>query len=1198
MSEPIGDRDALAACMSIEGSQELDEIFDKLISVDIDSVSDGVRRKLLSLLAARVGSSGGPLAFLGMPQSIQAEMVLFSGRRVPGLDRTAYLRATPRQIIRSLILKSGCPRENEIHDKILANYSFARFNRDHWKEYFAKCADPLPFAKVFLLKDEKAGGFSDAEVTDLALRNHKLIDCIPPSRIGPDSAVALLISGHGDLLWKTYDFSRLKKDHWRELFLHTNPQELPAASKPFIENKDGNGFTSDELINMARSCHALINLLDPETVPFNVAYELYLTGRADILWKNYPFAQLDKSEWRKILCNPSVRIPDVFLEIAKGRRFKVEELCDLARKNDRLLPFLVAADIPVDSIIDLLLQVDATYIWENFKFSKLDVSQWERLILNLADLIRPRAMAAFNTCKGFSAEQITKIIHKNTAYCPYVEVSLIEPALVVEVLTAGKGRCLWDKYDFSRLSVAQWLDLLTRVEGDPPLVGQRFLQENAATIDRASLNRLLAWRGSLIKFVDASLIDTALAYSLILSDARHELWRRYDFTRFSVVQLKNIAKKTVREGDWPESLRKCFAELGKPFDFGDILEIAVSNTRLVIELLSFDIADKIDESQFEKIVSLASNTTAGVYSLGIRVRQGEKLWSELSRDKLMSLLMCAPDLRHYIEWEHWPFKDIVRLAKKHQVFEAEVPHPKRYFLWKRWKSLAAMVLLTVAAVGLIVRQGAELAERDVERQRWNRIVDQVTSHYRSEEYGDLAAFLKSISPEDLKIVGQDLMFRKAVDALRTVEEQNKANHERIIRLRNFKQNGWRTEDNSAVDELIKVMSSEGAAAGAFKDEFLALKDEYARHVKEVLYALARDRLKEKLSKVRNSVYDNEEDVVAALSQIAAAKAYPELEREHEECERMLVARKDSLAVMAFARAVNNISNKVESVAAALQREGASERIFDLKVELDAVSKESAFTNYFSTCARRYNEVQVSFTRFSELQGELSKCESEADDVVMRFKDAFLFVDDIATCSNLLTRCSTAANEAKSAGGFVDLIKAYSKVSGKVRGVLDRDLRCWKLIDRLNAVKKYPDYCVVRKELDKSYGSYKELSHLPVLGNVDEKDAQRLIQDPNSSSSSWFGGSRSCRFKFVGVIKLQPENPNKVSLCVDSEYIRKGALLYLLHYDESENNAGNVLTKRLMRYSLDGKFYLNSNFDYSRFYGAPLFVREDDYIGGR
>ena len=87
-------------------------------------------------------------------------------------------------------------------------------------------------------------------------------------------------------------------------------------------------------------------------------------------------------------------------------------------------------------------------------------------------------------------------------------------------------------------------------------------------------------------------------------------------------------------------------------------------------------------------------------------------------------------------------------------------------------------------------------------------------------------------------------------------------------------------------------------------------------------------------------------------------------------------------------------------------------------------------------------------------------------------------------------------------------------------------------------------------------------------------------------------------EFVGVIKLQPENPNKVSLCVDSEYIRKGALLYLLHYDESENNAGNVLTKRLMRFSLDGKFYLNSNFDYSRFYGAPLFVREDDYIGGR
>lgn len=1124
MFEPIGDRDALAACMSIEGSQELDEIFDRLISVDIDSVSDGVRRKLLSSLAARVESSGGPLAFLGMPQSIQAEMALFSGRRIPGLDRTAYLRATPRQIIRRLILKSGCPRDKEIYDKILANYSFARFNRDHWKEYFAKCADPLPFAKVFLLKDEKAGGFSDAEVTDLALRNHKLIDCIPSSRIGPDSAVALLISGHGDLLWKTYDFSRLKKDHWRELFMHTNPQELPAASKPFIENKDGNGFTSDELINMARSCHALINSLDPNTVPFNVAYELYLTGKADILWKNYPFAQLDKSEWRKILCNPSVRIPDVFLEIAKGKRFKVEELCELARKNDRMLPFLVAADIPVNLIIDLLLQVDATYIWENFKFSKLDVSQWERLILNLADLIRPRAMAAFNTCKGFSAEQITKIIHKNTAYCPYVEVSLIEPALAVEVLTAGKGRFLWDKYDFTRLSDAQWLDLLTRTEGDPPLVGQRFLQEHAATVDRVLLNRLLACRGLLIKFVDASLIDPELAYSLIFSDPRHELWRRYDFTRFSVVQLKNIAKKTVREGDWPESLKKCFAELGKPFEFGDILEIAVSNARLVIDLLSFDIAEKIDESQFEKIASLASNTTAGVYSLGLRVRQGEKPWSELSSDKLMSLLMCAPDLRHYIEWEHWPYKDIVKLAKRHQVFETEVPHPKRYFFWKRWKSLAAMVLLTAAATGLIVRQNAELAEREVERQRWNRIVDQVTSHYRSGAYGDLAAYLKSISPDDLKIVEQDLMFRKAVEALQTVDEQNKANGERIIKLRSFKNNGWRAGDKSTIEELIRVMVSEGAECGAFRKEFEELRGAYIH------------------------------------------------------C------------------AITAISNKVESIALGLQKTGAEERLSRLNVELDSVSKDPQFANYYVSSRSRYNEVQELLAKFSELTTRLKQDRFAADDISKRFKNAFLLPEDTLSCSNLLAKCETVTMNARSPNNFVDLIDSYAEVARKVRSVLDRDLHCWELLDRINEVKTYSDYCAVKEELCKSYGAYKELAHLNTLGNVDVNDAQRLIQVP--TSSSWVGVTLSCKFRFVGVIKLRPKDSNKVLLSVDKKYIRKNSLLYMLYYDTSANGSGNVLPMRLIRYSSEGKFYLNSNFDYSRFYGAPLFVREDDYVGGR
>ena len=286
----------------------------------IDATSfDAIRSALISNLLT---SRDAPLVMLSLPTVLQAELALFSQWRMPGLDQTVYLKATPQQVIRRL---SGKHDDTSIDELILARYNFASFKKNDWKDYFAICFTQIAAAKAFLLKDVSAGGFTDDEITDLALRNPQLIDCIPPARIAPNTAVALLISRKAQSLWQTYDFTRLNKNHWRELLLHTNPDSLPEACKPFVENRDGNGFAADELLDMARNCHALINSLDPNKVPFNVAYDLYLTGRADLLWKNYPFAMLDKSEWRKILANPQIRIPDTFIEVARSNRFKVEE---------------------------------------------------------------------------------------------------------------------------------------------------------------------------------------------------------------------------------------------------------------------------------------------------------------------------------------------------------------------------------------------------------------------------------------------------------------------------------------------------------------------------------------------------------------------------------------------------------------------------------------------------------------------------------------------------------------------------------------------------------------------------------------------------------------------------------------------------------------------------------------------------------
>lgn len=313
-----------------------------LSDVDLGCVPETKRDQLLQKICATVNGCHGPLLILSLPQNIHAEIALFTANKIPGIDRTAYLKAMPGQVVRKL---TGNLSGDDIADLLRANYDFSRFNTENWEEYFSRCSALFPAAQSFLARDEANGGFSEANITGVLLRNPSLVSSVPSKRIKPDTAVALLISGRAESLWKTYDFSRLGKNHWRELFLHTNPDKLPEAGRPFIENKDGKGFSDDELLTMAQKCHALINFLNPNKVPFNVVYELSLTGRADLLWKNYPFASLDKAEWRMVLANPRMKIPDYFLSVVGNGRFTVDELCSMSISNDRLFPVLLKLDI-------------------------------------------------------------------------------------------------------------------------------------------------------------------------------------------------------------------------------------------------------------------------------------------------------------------------------------------------------------------------------------------------------------------------------------------------------------------------------------------------------------------------------------------------------------------------------------------------------------------------------------------------------------------------------------------------------------------------------------------------------------------------------------------------------------------------------------------------------------------------------------
>lgn len=1272
-----GDDAAKAACRSIESSQGFSAIFEKLIAIDIDNVSDAVRRKLVQLLISRAAMQRGPLTILGLPQSVQAELALFSESQVPGVDRTAYLRATPRQVIRRLVMKAVGPGDKNVCDKIISNYSFSRFNKIHWKEYFTKCSTPLAFAKKFLLRDEKAGGFSDDEITEVALRNHSLIECIPPARLGPDTAVALLISGHADSLWKEYDFSRLTKNHWRELFLHTNPDELPPACKPFVENKDGIGFSSDELLNMARSCHALINSLDPEKVPFKVAYELYLTGKADVLWKNYPFAQLDKSEWKKIISNPSIRIPEAFLEVAKSNRFKPSELCEFALKNERMLPFIVDIDTPPDDIVDLLIKVDGTYIWDNYHFSRFDATHWERLILNLDAVIRPRAMGAFHSCKSISEKQATRIINKNAAYCPYVPMSAISPAVAVGVLKAGKGKFLWNSYDFSRLSsdlwielldslgsevpsvvqqflkqnvniidngklnallsrreelikyvdpryisfdVAyailtkdlkhelwnrfdferlsddQWIDLLSVIYGEVPLAGQQFLRGRADKLDNAKLNALLARRESLVKYVDHKLVDPKVAYVMLVSDARHELWDRYDFTRFDAEQLKNLSKKTSRKGDWPDSLKSRFAKLDVPFGFGDILEIATANAELVVDLVSFEIVNKIDDSQFEKIATIASRTSGGVSSLAVRLQPGDGSWRALSVEKLKSLIINAPSLGQYIDWKPWSYRNIAEIAKAHPEFEREVPHPNLYFFWKHWLSLITLGLLTAGAIWVLRVQHLSLEKEAADRDRWNNVVSKISKLDRASSYDELKSYIETIPALDMGVVSNDLLVVNAKENLRNWLRVQAENASLIDELKQMAQAGLSVEKLPRIKTVIDLLERGKAGAGARGSEYLDLRESCDRFIKDQERKQKLKSLEAGLINLRTECQraSSIESLESLREKADDAKGFEELSDVVKGVKRDIDDKIERLRHAELMKSIANVSNSVERIAADMCAKGAYDGLRGLNARFKEIESEKDFSSYSKVCASQYEAVRSSLSLFEELMSGVTVKESAADRLKRKFSLEFLTEEAGVECSNLVAFCDKEIERAKRAGNLTDAVDAYEAIRKKITDLESRDARGWTLVNRLNNTRDYAEYIKVREELVRDYGGYAQLKQFKDLNVVSLEDALKTYK---ISTGSFWGTQKGVKYYFVGVIRLMPGEPKKVHVSIDNAKISPDANLIALIKNRYAAY-GSIQPKTLIQQSGRGKYYRVDNVNYELYQGVPLFVTDDQYTGER
>ena len=499
--------------------------------LDASSLSENEQKQIADALRTLAGTKNGPMLIMGLPGPLQA-LLSFSGAVMPGQDRLAYLRATPRQALVRLAH----------HDdrRLLESYPFDKASKADWSCYLSKATKLIEPCKKFLHRAESAGGFSDAELCDIVERNTRILGYVPISRISPDSALKLLSSDSASYIRANYNFKRFEKTHWSKLLESGSVTSIHDDCVPYLENKDGQGFSNTELIALARKCPIVSSWIDPDNTPFSDAYRLYTENHADALWKKYPFSSLKKDEWLVILRDSKIAIPSVFSTAVNYGMFSVSELLDLAGHNNRIYPFIPLDKIDQISLVSHLLKNEAAFLWQHYDFRRLNALSWERLICERrATSIVPHAALLFSA-KGLSNLIVGRILEHDDRYVNYVPLSLVSKEKQISLLVTGKYDDLWNKCDFSEFEKADWWLLFSKTDKVPPafkVAVEKKLFSLSELCDYARHNE------GFVPYLPIADIDAKTLVDLLVCSKTDYLWTSANLKRLNADQWVELIKK-------------------------------------------------------------------------------------------------------------------------------------------------------------------------------------------------------------------------------------------------------------------------------------------------------------------------------------------------------------------------------------------------------------------------------------------------------------------------------------------------------------------------------------------------------------------------------------------------------------------------------------------------------------------------------
>ncbi len=649
----------------------------------------------------------------------------------------------------------------------------------------------------------------------------------------------------------------------------------------------------------------------------------------------------------------------------------------------------------------------------------------------------------------------------------------------------------------------------------------------------------------------------------------------YDFRRLTKEHWREIFL-TVHLDFLPEDAKPFFENKdGKGFTHDEVRELAQRCPVLI---------DLLDAHEVLDLLLTKGLPSSTVKAAIVRLGKCGSSWSGFSLKQLKTLLKIAPEFRTKIAWQKWPFADVAELMRANRVFEEEFPYRRRFFCWKYAKGLAVMAVLFAALAGWTAKNVHEASVRDRYCEMLNAHVSKIRDFDQKRDYEALKAYWQGLSADLQRVISPDLFVKKARKDLATWVRNGKELKERVSWLHKIEKAGWGTIPSGSVDSsLAQSADLARMVGGDIPSEVARLRKSYSDYcAAEAEKILIRD-WRARLDAMRTNACQvvTVRELETLREKVSGCPDKPVLEKQKSD---VLVALEKRMGVLE----VLSVSNAVISVAGELKGMKAIDDFDGVTNRFAAIGKMPGFEKYSGTPARsEYDalegDVKLLRTVQSAYVGDLKR----AEEIVGQTKTSLLMEDGRAVCSNLVAEC---ASFAVSTANWPAWSMAFKRLKEQVDAVVAKDARCRGLIAKLNASRDYSEYLEARKTLLAEFGGLKQFR---AFKNVYAVSPEQLAKE-YEMKTSWYRSNERYRFHFVGVIRLNLDNPASVYVDVAKSEISANANLYCFALSQNEKTT----PFRFFYQSGIGRYYkaFDESFDYSCWQGAPLFVRTDQYKG--